>query len=312
MRYEPGTDPASAVETWKRQAKAANVARPSGKSKQPAPPRARDDAESQKRTDQKDQRRRRDDDEEEHTDVVPEELQQDGDPDAKATTARAVPGSQFRGRFGSPAPDDVLGAMHAAMQGVHGHVRGIVSIERAVAMPNAKPADKARAEATYVVTLDNGAPITIRIATGPLEGDLVARTIVNASKVGVSRVERAKTDGSVSAHNLPIEGRYVVQISDSISPNQVERAVAHEVAEILAERALSRAGHTAGRDALVPGVVAPDAQLSPHDMGRITEVNVVAGRAQKAPGAEDQRELLALVEHLGLREGTPGAMSAAG
>ncbi|MFI6870194.1 hypothetical protein [Nocardia sp. NPDC050406] len=65
---------------------------------------------------------------------------------------------------------------------------------------------------------------------------------------------------------------------------------------------------------LRPGAFDPDAQPTPHDLGRIRQLRSLAEQsAQLSPEAREtehdglRREALALVERLGLREATPGA-----
>ncbi|MEV6771258.1 hypothetical protein AB0N05_21825 [Nocardia sp. NPDC051030] len=71
---------------------------------------------------------------------------------------------------------------------------------------------------------------------------------------------------------------------------------------------------------LRPGEIDPDAVPTPHDLGRIQQLRELAERSEQIPPAARQadpaararydstrREALALVERLGLREGTPGA-----
>lgn len=129
---------------------------------------------------------------------------------------------------------------------------------------------------------------------------------MNSSKQGVTAVDRP---GHGSAPGVTVEvdvhGRYVIQLSNKMDVVHVRRALAHEVAEILARRALG--GALPGGDVLRTGSDV-NAPLSPHDRGRIAEVNELALLAMKPhESARAQHELIALVEDMGLRAGTPGA-----
>ncbi|HYU15669.1 MAG TPA: hypothetical protein VEL05_06350, partial [Candidatus Acidoferrum sp.] len=289
VRYTPGTDPKAALETWKKQARAAHIGGPRTGPTRPRGARPADSTPSETATGG---RRRpaateRPADKEppevrvrDREGVIPDELEESGDIDSRATTAAPVPGSSFRGRAGTPEPDAVKAAAQTAMQATAGRVKGVVAVERIASDHIANRTARAQAADTYLVTLQDGPPITIRIAAGPLEGELVARTILNPTKTGASKVSRTAPDGTTAAMDVTVEGRYVVQVSDTVDAAHAERAVAHEVAEILAERALAKSGKVRGRDALVPGAAMPGAELSPHDLGRIAEFNSLAARAR--------------------------------
>src|SRR6185436_1824684 len=90
----------------------------------------------------------------------------------------------------------------------------------------------------------------------------------------------------------------------------VKRAVAHELAEIRSLRELAAQHEHAGPDALRPN--ATGTALSPHDRGRLAEIEILAEQLASPASTADVKarartELAALVEHLGLREGEPGA-----
>lgn len=219
------------------------------------------------------------------------------------TTATRVPGSAFRGRNpGGERGAAVLAEAREALSAALRMAGDIDWIEPVNVAQILKPRDKPRAEQTFVVKLKPvgnapGETFTIRLAVGPLEGETVARSIINPT-------QRGRSPTASGVHK--IEGRYVIQLSNELDTTSVQRALAHEVAEIRAIRTLAARHLYPGQDALVPG--ASGTHLSPHDRGRLAEIEVlVAQLANPATQAHARTELAALVEHLGLREGTDGA-----
>ncbi|KAB2910722.1 MAG: hypothetical protein F9K40_02045, partial [Kofleriaceae bacterium] len=104
---------------------------------------------------------------------------------------------------------------------------------------------------------------------------------------------------------VPEKRTAVIQISDRASPDAVARAMHHDVAEI--REALS--GKAGAIDLLSPGSRPPTgARLSPHDAGRVAELDYLARKLAADPGnPELRREVLCMVEVLGLRGDLPGA-----
>ncbi|HLL22296.1 MAG TPA: DUF4157 domain-containing protein, partial [Kofleriaceae bacterium] len=282
-RYTPGTDPVQTLAMWARLAKATKLADPKAAAKASSRKRRRDDHVDDEDTSESDRP---------DADAVydrPLELMDHGDAGARETTARAVPGSAFRGQRTERQASEVLQDLRSSIDGARAHVRDIASLEAVDAGHIRNDDDRARAEQTFLVRLANGEAFTVRIATGPLPTDVVARTILNPTKKGRERV-----DGVAVA----VHGRFVIQVSDTVDPAHYERALAHELAEIVAERQLARDSRVVNKDALAPDAVSTE--LSPHDRGRLAELEVLA--TQHGPQAD--RELLALVEHLGLRQRT--------
>ncbi|MFE9580011.1 hypothetical protein ACFYO1_26745 [Nocardia sp. NPDC006044] len=212
-------------------------------------------------------------------------------------TAAAVPGSDFRGHVEAPTAaqvDQVRGqvdtALHSAVDG-HGGLR-------------VDPIDVARGR--YRITDTSGVygsdnhSFEVRVETQRIGDDTAARSILNHDK-----------------------GQHVIQISDRISAKHVPRALAHEIGEIVADRKryivdkLDAFGPDEG--VLRPGGPTDEPALTPHDAGRIQELRILGQRLDELPGPAERtpedrtrydelhREAMALVEHLGLREGTPGA-----
>jgi hypothetical protein len=222
---------------------------------------------------------------------------------ARETTAAAIAGSSFKGGarpHGAANAAEIVDRARASIGDTVARVGGAT----ASAVPAAHHTDareRAIINATYLVTMPACEAFTIRITSGPIGSDAVARTIVNPSKQGQTFVHQP---GAQAPHAVDVEGRYVIQLNDTIDPANVDRALAHEVAEILEERDLAAKKQNAGPDVLRPGSSPPPhAVLSPHDHGRIAEIRVVLDKlAQHDPSAP--RELTALIEELGIREGT--------
>ena len=98
-----------------------------------------------------------------------------------------------------------------------------------------------------------------------------------------------------------VRGEHVLQISERLPEDQVDRVVAHGVARMIAMHERAVAGQY---PAHALGVLSPD------DLGRIAEIQVLAraataGDIEKATHA--RAELVMLTEYLGLRDGMPEA-----
>ncbi len=101
----------------------------------------------------------------------------------------------------------------------------------------------------------------------------------------------------------------MIQLSDHMDPANVRRAVAHEVAEILARRELALRGELPGQDVLGAGRDS-NGPLSPHDHGRIAELVELARELRGGDAASQARahdEMMALIDDMGLRQGMPRA-----
>ena len=127
-------------------------------------------------------------------------------------------------------------------------------------------------------------------------------------------------DAAAETHLNHDSGRHVIQLSDQLGVEHVERALAHEVGEIVEDRARYLRDEVGERpDTLRPGAFVSDSKLSPHDAGRIQELRVLGRQLDEMPPEGSRtpeqeleyqrphREALALVDHLGLREGDQGA-----
>ncbi|MFG2882146.1 hypothetical protein ACGFYV_07440 [Streptomyces sp. NPDC048297] len=141
----------------------------------------------------------------------------------------------------------------------------------------------------FVLTDDRGATLTVTLDAVPLPSGVIARTYVNTTS-----------------------DNHVVQLSDRMDPQQVGRALSHEVGEMLAvrDRAASGAERVRG-DALTRGPLTSDRfALSEEDRGRVGELNYLAARMHDASLGLSQRtearnEFSALLDHTGLRPLSP-------
>lgn len=230
--------------------------------------------------------------------------------EARETTAAAVPGSQFRSGARPANAEEVAQNAHELFERTGQRFPEIkhiqkASSERVTRAPDRQDyeaAEKLRIEHTYIVSMEKGPAFSVRITSGPT-GGAVARTIVNTEKTGMSRV--ASPDGEVT--EVRCEGRYVVQLSETMDLANVERALSHELGEILGERELAKTAVNAARDQLRANTVpTANAVLSPHDRGRLSEIKVLAARVDAGEPAA-MREMIALVEELGLRDGMTGS-----
>ncbi|MFI7026220.1 toxin glutamine deamidase domain-containing protein [Micromonospora sp. NPDC049900] len=181
-----------------------------------------------------------------------------GDRPGTVITASALPGTDFHGQGrAEPDPDAVLDRARAAAGQVATHA-GVSEV-------------LARPDGTYQVTRADGSTFTLRLTSGPV------------------------ADGAVATGRFGNDGVAVVTVSDQSVDRVVERALAHEVAELAA----------LGRP-VDPGAptVAP---LSPADLAELrTAAHQVAVADRWSLGAA-RRELAAVVDRLGLRDGMLGA-----
>jgi hypothetical protein len=160
----------------------------------------------------------------------------------------------------------------------------------AAAAPRAVPGAQGAATGaahTFQITID-GQRFTIRLMACPL-GDRVIKTVVN-----------------------PTKDAHVLQISDRAAAGDVERAVAHGIAEIAELRRAARANEfPIDQDLLHRGArIGRQETLSARDLGALAEIRTLCAQhqaAQEDARAPIRRELLTLVDDLGLRRGTDGA-----
>lgn len=320
VRYAPGTPPERALETWRKLAEAG--ATDSAADLTPTTPRRRrrgeddeprsdDDSErdgAAAREHEPTHQRPRDHDGDATREDEPTERARPAGDTEHVVSATPIAGSRYQGRRGAENADACRQAAGRAIPAAAAQVEKIVSI------------DPATDPDTFVLRLVEGAPISVRVSAGPLEGNLPARTVVNPSKVGTSKLapypsEASAAGGAAAPEAVTVEGRYVIQLSSSLEPAHLERALVHELTVIVAERDHARARQQPPGDILRAGApVQREAALGPRDRGHLAELELLAERAERSATAHDeaalheaQRELLALVDHLGLRAGTEGA-----
>ncbi|BCJ68638.1 glycosyltransferase [Polymorphospora rubra] len=148
----------------------------------------------------------------------------------------------------------------------------------------------------------------------PLRTTPVEVTTVPAERLpdrAVARSVPVDADGAeLPGGRIPPEdGGYRIELSDRAGDHAIARAVAHEVAELAAIRQRADAGlDLSAPDVLRPGEHVDGATLSPHDLGRLAEVEVLADLLDDpATAAHARSELDRLRDHLGLRPDDPGA-----
>jgi hypothetical protein len=203
-------------------------------------------------------------------------------PEEVVITATDVLGTEFRADSGTRVPEQRLMAEAEASLPVV--VQGLYS-GRLRLHGLTEDGDRRY----FALSDDRGTALTVRLEAAALPGRTVARTFVNTSS-----------------------DNHVIQLSDRIAPEQIGRALSHEVNELLAvrERA-ARAEAPATRDLLVRGDALPENhRLSDEDLGRVGELNFLAARMNDATLPEERRtaargELSQLIDHTGLRPVAP-------
>ncbi len=136
----------------------------------------------------------------------------------------------------------------------------------------------------------------VRVEVTTVHGDDLHRAV--ARSVPIDAAGHDLPAGSMP----PDGGGYRIELSDRALDVDVPRAVAHELGELSAIQDRAAAGlDLSVPDALRPGEFDPAAELSPHDLGRLAEVEVLARDLHDPALADRARsELAALREHLGL------------
>ncbi|WBB55548.1 toxin glutamine deamidase domain-containing protein [Verrucosispora sp. WMMD573] len=188
-------------------------------------------------------------------------------------TAGAVPGSSFHG-LGRPVADPA--AVLDLARSVLPQVAPYAQVDAVVAV----------GPELFEIRSAGQHPLTVRLTSEPLADGLVARS-----------------------HRDP-DGAFTVTVSDRAADQVVARALAHEVAELVAL-------HESGRALVGPldpgnihGPIDP-AGLTAHDRGRMAEIRLLAATYAADPVARPamRAEIDALAGHLGLRVGDPDVRS---
>ncbi|MEM9430987.1 MAG: hypothetical protein AAGA32_16020, partial [Pseudomonadota bacterium] len=127
-------------------------------------------------------------------------------------------------------------------------------------------------------------------------------TVVPVPPEGMARIR-----GDAAAGYERVGDEFFLLLSDALPVDAIERAIAHEVAEI--DQLLR--GNTETRDRLIDHPTAgddPNRPLTPHDIGRVAEIETLArdiAAAGEIDAARSREELGHLVRHLGLDDPSP-------
>ncbi|QOC89823.1 toxin glutamine deamidase domain-containing protein [Micromonospora craniellae] len=192
------------------------------------------------------------------------------DPDSGRITAAAVPNSGFHG-LGRPTanPTAVLDLARAALPRIapYAQVDAVVQVGPDL----------------FEIHAAGQYPLTVRLTSGPLTDAVVAQSTRNP------------------------DGTFTVTVSDRAASRTVARALAHEVAELVALHESGRAFVGPLDPGNVDGRIDP-AGLTAHDQGRMAEIRLLAavyGTGDPANRLAVRAEIDALTSHLGLRVGDP-------
>ncbi len=194
--------------------------------------------------------------------------------EAPLAAARAIPGTDFHGNARpSPEPDLVRGKANEAAKRYAKFVRG-----------------EAADDGSIDIKLPGGGPRKIRVVVEPPISE-------NAAPVS-----------HYNEHELAGTGEIVIRVSDRAGDDHIDRAVAHDLAEIR-HRLVNPDSN--GPDQLVGGK-APDGPLSAHDVGRLAEMEVLGDQILAAKGDPERQKKLredgkALLEHLGMDRDADGS-----
>ncbi|MCZ7417981.1 toxin glutamine deamidase domain-containing protein [Verrucosispora sp. WMMA2121] len=188
------------------------------------------------------------------------------------STVAALPGSAFHGQ-GRPAADAPAVVDRARL--VLPTLAEQVGADQIVAVgPDA-----------FELRASGVAPLRVRVTAAPLADGVVAQTIRN------------------------LDGTFTLTVADRAGDMAVDRAVAHEAAELLARHETGTAHVGLFDQGAAEGPIDP-AGVSVRDRGRVAELRLMAAwYAQADPAARLalRAEIDTLVDRLGLRWGTPDA-----
>ena len=131
-------------------------------------------------------------------------------------------------------------------------------------------------------------------------------------KVFRVEVATAVNDGAVASYRI-VGDEIVITLAAGTLDHHVERALAHEIAEIKTVLR-TRTPDAAQPDALARGATSGDTPLSPHDQGRLAEVGVLLRQMENPPHGTTREqladELNHLLTHLGIGTGGSDAQIA--
>jgi hypothetical protein len=190
----------------------------------------------------------------------------DADHELSTHVAR-VPGSDLHGRSAPTDPAALVAQIHVVMAHIAGDA-GVVAITRV------------GTSSVYRITLANGQATLVEVVLARIEGSDVVRVVPNSTR-------QVKIGAEI------IDGEHVIQLAEGLPVEQVERALADAVARVAIV-------HPRAMDGLHPGGAPGD--LGPDDVGRLAELRVLVRQLNTEHAPATRRELLALVEYLGMRE----------
>ncbi len=196
-----------------------------------------------------------------------------------SNTVASVPGSEMRG--GTQGADK--SSPHSAA--LLDRAKATASTVAAPGVSDIRPSSK---PGTYLVMLADLTWTSIEVTVARTNGTDPAHLVPNSSRIAV-------IDG------IQIRGEHVIQVSERLPLEQVDRVVAHGIARLVDAHRQALHGNYAGHEASV---------LSPDDRGRIAEISVLARTAasgDSAASAHARAELAMLTEYLGIRDGAPMA-----
>ncbi len=196
-----------------------------------------------------------------------------------SNTVVRVPGSEMRGGMqgvDKSAPHTAALLERAKATAATVDLAGVTDIR-----PSSKPG-------TYLIMLSDLSWTSVEVTVARTDGSNPAHLVPNSARV-------AKIDG------IQVRGEHVLQLSERLPVEQVDRVVAHGLARLVDAHRQAVRGKYAGSD---------DSVLSPDDRGRIAEISVLARAATSgdpAASARARAELAMLTEYLGIRDGAPMA-----
>lgn len=203
--------------------------------------------------------------------------------DITVITATEIPGTSFTGRAAQSEKGDVRTERH--------HLVGLVE-SRFPYVANGLHSNRLHllkrrhdGKSNYFTMRDYyEKELTVHLDVIPLPAGIVARTYVNTTS-----------------------DNHVIQLSDTIDTQHVDRALSHEMGELLAVRERARnKRETPFQDSLTRGSVRRPVALSDEDLGRVGELNYLAGRMNDRTltvrvRSTARKEFSFLLDHTGLR-----------
>ncbi|WP_228025256.1 hypothetical protein [cf. Phormidesmis sp. LEGE 11477] len=159
------------------------------------------------------------------------------------------------------------------------------------------------------IKTEAGNPVMeLTTATGEIVRVLLKHMNRKASALENNPVAEINSDELNPSHYHRAE--YVIELSRQIQPWMVERALAHEFSEIYRSHKAERTEDVLKSEATNLPLTA-ESKLSPHDYGRLAELEVLSRQLESAPADVDrfelQEETFRLLDHIGLTGNTESA-----